>query len=109
MEYQTLPGSALDKDLGVIASQRRRLVLRFLNQESTDTASIDDIGDYVLQHSSVDEATDPERILTELYHQDLPKLEARGLVEYDLRSGDIRYHPNERIETILKFVTGRGG
>ncbi|UTF52000.1 hypothetical protein NGM29_09270 [Natronosalvus rutilus] len=46
-----------------------------------------------------------ERLLLDLYHNHLPKLEEAGLVEYDDRTETVRYHPNDHVEKLHQFVT----
>lgn len=45
-----------------------------------------------------------ERFAVEVHHVTLPKLRNAGFVEYDERSGSIRYHRHERFEAILERV-----
>nr|WP_121743792.1 hypothetical protein [Natronorubrum halophilum] len=46
-----------------------------------------------------------ERLLVDLQHNQLPKLEAAGLIEYDARTETVRYHPDDRVEKLHSFVT----
>lgn len=95
METSQTPGSRYDDPIDLMGAQRRRRVLRYLRQSSTDRATIDDIVD----HFADDSATDPETIRIDLHHRDLPKIAACDVIEYDSSNGDIRYCPTNRIET----------
>jgi DNA-binding transcriptional ArsR family regulator len=98
---------SLDGTLDVLADAQRRTVLRFLSDQSDNVASIEDLIrhlDTQEQTTGEEEATTPAQIETDLHHRHFPKLEEQGLVEYDLRSGQIRYNPDKSTEELLQVV-----
>lgn len=85
-----------DRIFGALSVRRRRYVLYYL--EHTEPATITDVARHVAawetdaSPASLDEEAEPvRRVLASLYHHHLPKLADHGLVEYDPRSGDIRF------------------
>lgn len=98
---------SLDGTLRVLADARRRMVLHFLCEQSDDVASIDDLIRFLDtegQTTGAERAGTPAQLETELHHRHFPKLEEQGLIEYDIRSGHIRYNPDETTEALLQFV-----
>lgn len=95
----------VDDVLNALADRRRRLVLYYLRDEGT--AGIDEVADHVAaaeEDVPVDGVTDEQRarVKTSLVHAHLPQLVDAGLVEYDRRTGVIRYaHPPTLLEKLL--------
>lgn len=92
--------SKLDRasSIKLVANQQRRSVLQYLIQSPTDQATVDELVDYLVEEST----SEPERVRIRLHHCDLPKLADHGVIDYDPRSGDVRYRPNDRIEVLLE-------
>lgn len=87
----------IDEAFRTLASERRRAVLYFFHGSSADVASVDDLVDHVAARSD-----DPrERVAIGLHHVTLPKLGETGVVEYDPRSGTVRYRGDSMVETLL--------
>ncbi len=47
-----------------------------------------------------------ETLAVQLRHTHLPKLTEYGVIELDHRNGDVRYHPDEQVETLLDSLPG---
>jgi hypothetical protein len=105
MESPQITGSTLDGDLSVLASQRRRLILQYLDQESTNPLSIDELVDHLVDNSS-ERTLGRKSIEIELHHKHLPKLEEYGLIEYDPRSGDVQSPPDAPLDRLLECLPG---
>lgn len=91
----------LDGTLDALADARRRAVLRVLSNQSDTVASVEDL----IRHlHPQDRATTPAQLETELHHHYLPKLAEQGLIEYDIRSGQIRYRSDKTTEELLQFI-----
>lgn len=93
----------LDDDLRLIADQERRLIIQYFIQESATQASLDDLIEHVVAHTDSDVTR--ETIELTLHHKNLPKLANHGLVEYDPRNGDIRYHSRDRIDRLVELIS----
>lgn len=104
MDSLEVSHSSLDDVLGLLADRQRRLILRYLIHGYSNQSSIDQLADYLVDTSPANRSTSRETVLILLQHKDLPALEQQGLIEYDPRTGDIRYHPNERIEALLECL-----
>ena len=99
------PVISTDKMLRLVSDRRRRRLLRLLadrgDGELTDLAdAIADDG--ASSGGAAREAS--ERVETKLYHVHLPLLADHGLVEFDSRSGTVRYRAHDDIEKQLRFV-----
>lgn len=74
-----------------LADPLRRETLCLLAKRGADTMPIADLVDYL-----TDLYDDPrEKVAMRLKHTHLPKLQAAGFVEYDERSGTVRYFHSE--------------
>ncbi|SDJ38100.1 DUF7344 domain-containing protein [Natronorubrum texcoconense] len=95
----------VDRLLGLLATHRRRHALYYLRE--LEVATVDEVARLVAEKpSSTAESTDIDARIEEtklaLKHVDLPKLTARDIVEYDRRSGMVRYRqPSARLTTLL--------
>lgn len=103
--------------LHLVADPRRRTILRQL-RENGGVTEIETLADVVTertaQSSPIEEAdpptsrTDEQRIArAELYHTHLPQLADAGVIEYDSRTGTVRYRSHDRVEALLGFVSSR--
>lgn len=88
----------------LLAEPVRWHVLRHLMQASTNHASLDELVNHLGTDTATGSDLGPERVRIRLHHCDLPKLADHGVIDYDPRSGDVRYHPNDRIEALLECL-----
>jgi hypothetical protein len=96
----------VDELLSLLSNRRRRDVLYCLSE--TDVASIESLATTIAAR----EASVPaervsldvrEEVLIDLYHAHLPKLADRRLIEYDRRSGTVRWSASsEELEALLE-------
>ena len=99
----------LDACLQLVADRHRRQVLHHLRREANGTTTFGDLVDQV--HSSVPDSKngplqDREELAIQLQHTHLPKLAEHGVVEFEHRSGTVRYQPDEQVETVLDSLPG---
>ncbi|MFC4451678.1 DUF7344 domain-containing protein [Halorussus aquaticus] len=97
----------IDRILKVLRNKERRKIVEHFANSDTDTASMEALADQLARLSvetdgSAESPTDATR--TQLHHVHLPKLEDHGVVEYDSRTGDVRYHSDERVESIVSSL-----
>lgn len=97
---------SLDELLSILGDYQRRALLECLWQQPDSTASVQDVAAYLLPkvEQNEDDATTHRDVQVELQHHHLPKLVDAGILEYDRRSQSIRYHKNERLETVYNRV-----
>lgn len=96
-----------DRIFTALSNRRRRYVLYYL--EHAEPATISEIARHVVAWetdtppAAIDDESDPVRhVLVALYHDHLPRLDDLGLIEYDHRSGDVRFRdcPEALLEVI---------
>lgn len=87
-----------DELLEVLCHHHRRQILRFLGKRPTNTATVDEFVAYV------DSPSGETALSTEMHHIHLPKLDDAGLVEWDARSGTIRYYPDPHCLDLLRTL-----
>lgn len=97
----------LDRKLRVLASRERRAILEHFITNETDAAELEVLSRKLARlkvdtNDAESPPTETAKIL--LHHVHLPKLADCDLVEYDPRSGVVRYHADEQTEAIVEFL-----
>lgn len=90
-----------------LADMRRRTALYFLIQRSDGVADIDELVEFITGGDHGTCPADRDVVAAELHHRHLPKLEDVGVVEYDVRSGTVRYRGNEFVTDLVDRTMGR--
>lgn len=75
----------LDATLELLSDQRRRYVLYYLREQGSPV-SIDELADQVTMWES-DHAADRGQLLADLHHNQLPRLDDAGVVNFDPEDG----------------------
>lgn len=93
----------LDACLRLVADHHRRRILQRLQREAHGATGFGDLVDELSDSrpGPDDESPDRERLAIQLQHTHLPKLADYGVVEYDRRSGAVRYQPDPLLEMVL--------
>ena len=88
---------SLDRLFKLLANRRRRYTLYYLEMAETPVVTLDDLAAQVVQWECQwddrgQTATDThrEQICVDLHHNQLPRLAAAGLIDYDARTQTIR-------------------
>lgn len=88
-------GSTFDRLFTVLADQRRRYVLYYLQMSSRDVVQYDHLVTQVAEWETESDAPatedHQEEIEIALQHHHLPRLEDYGMIDYDPRTKTIRY------------------
>lgn len=86
-----------------LSSEHRRQVLRYFQTAKDEVATIDGLIDHIIEEGE----GGPTRDQLELtfHHVTLPKLADLGVIEYDNRSGSVRYREPPVVERVLTVVT----
>lgn len=82
---------------------RREIIYFFEKSVEGDTTNLDELSDHIV--SRIPES-DRAHLATKLLHLHLPKLRDGGWLEFDRRSGSIRYHGHESATELLTDVLG---
>lgn len=100
------PAGRIDEAFELLADAERRYALYYLHSMDDDVASFAELADYVVARDadSVTDLEDGDGTLERLHGNHLPKLEEAGVVEYDARSGDVRYHSSPLLERGLALA-----
>ncbi|WP_255196535.1 DUF7344 domain-containing protein [Halorarius litoreus] len=102
--YHSMTNNSLEACLYLIADPHRRRIIHNLRHGATGTTTVAELVDQLHSPGSPSEtgpSQDRDEFAIHLHHTHLPKLAEHGVVELDQRSGAIRYHPDEQVETVL--------
>lgn len=89
----------IDRVLILLSSHLRREVVRYCeSSEHDEVIAVDDLLDSLDQRVST---MDRKRLAVELHHVHLPHLESEGWIEFDSRTGNIRYYGYDCAEPYL--------
>ena len=99
--------SSLDAVLGVLANQRRRYALYYLQDQTT--ATLQEVADQVASLETEEGEQTPEsvptdQVYTDFYHRHLPKLVDANLIEYDPREELVRYDCPRQLERVVDII-----
>lgn len=101
---------SLDTVFSLLASRRRRLVcLHFARADETAT-EVTDLAERVAAMEAAGEPSDALRAEVEaaLRHVHLPKLADADVVDYDHRSGSVRYWRQATLEEYVEHAAAHG-
>lgn len=93
---------SLDELLSILAVERRRHIIYYFREATTEVATIDDLVEHLLAHH--DSTIDREQAKVTLHHQTLPTLDAAGIIEYDGRSDSVHYLGHSRLRQLVDVV-----
>ncbi|UPV72812.1 hypothetical protein M0R89_09645 [Halorussus limi] len=99
----TMNDSTLNQAFDLLRNQRRRYVLKTLHTEPETVFSVDKIADNVLTHDP--EAGDRDSVLVDLHHKILPRLADESIIDFDARTGTVRYRGGELVDDLLVTLT----
>jgi len=97
----------IDDVFGVLADWRRREICRFFVETGVENASVDDLAMLVAGCRPADTEGPPpahDELVAVLEERHLPHLDAAGVVDYDARSGTVRYWGQPTVEKWLEHV-----
>ena len=89
-----------DTVFDVLADRDRRATLHFL-RNSPDVVSFETLAAHIAEREVGPGGRDRGQLVVRLHHVTVPKLADAGLLEYDARSGSIRYRGHPVVETCL--------
>lgn len=97
----------IDSVLTVLADWRRREICLFFMETDAETATVEELAILVAgcRPATATDGESHEETVTELTETHLPCLEAGGVVDYDSRSGRVRYWGQPTVEKWLEHIT----
>lgn len=95
-----------DDILVILGHPLRREILRYCAEQSKRETDLDALTDHLVAERGDDEA-ERERIALLLHHLHLPRLADDGIVEFDPKSGQVRYQPDDELERLIGRMQGQ--
>lgn len=97
---------SLDAILDLLANRRRRHLIEYLQDVPRDVGSFEEATKYIITQLAIRTGEQPNHddVQSSLQHIHIPKLADAGVVEYDIRSQELRYRQNERLETLFEAI-----
>lgn len=97
----------VDRILKLLANKERRRVVDYFSRNGADTETVEVLGARLTQLMVDADGThesSTEVAQARLHHVHLPELQEYGIVEYDARTGHVRYRPDEQVEDAVRFL-----
>jgi hypothetical protein len=88
----------IDERFALLDQYERRCIIHFLRETGAGHARFGDVVSHVQKQDPTPEEVDQ---LAGVLHHHLPKLATINLLEFDSRSGMVRYHGDELVEALL--------
>lgn len=110
-EVEDLP---LDVVFEILSNQRRRLLLRYLDELSEETATLSDLAEHIaaIENETTSQgltAQQRKRVYVGLYQCHLPKMASSGIVKFDKNRGTVSVGPNlDQLEPYLDVDSEEG-
>lgn len=93
------PGPDQDALFHLLSDELRRYALRYLSAANDEAVHEDQLMDYVAEKTG----RPRWKVQRRMHHQHLPKLEKQGVIEYDRRTGEMRYD-EPPLDEVKKFL-----
>lgn len=93
---------SVDATFYILSNRRRRYVCRYLVEADDGIAEFDalveQVVDWEVEADGEEKEDHEKRVESDLFHAHLPQLADAGLLDYDDRSGTVRYWGHPRID-----------
>ena len=93
----------IDDALDVLSDSNRRGMMYALTEGESDQFSYDELVDEMVERGYVDESA-RETFEVSLTHSHLPKMDEKGVINYDQENGYIERVPHEKVEEIVESL-----
>jgi len=96
----------VDDVFGLLADWRRRAVCLYFADESVSSTEVDTLATAVAQRGMgrVDDDTDESAVRDALVEEHLPRLDRAGVLDFDERSGSVRYWGQPTVEKWAEYA-----
>lgn len=95
----------IDDLISVLDHRIRREVIHYLVNERHPETDLDAIAAHIAEvRKGAGESIEQEQLALRLHHLHLPKLADTGLIEFDPRSGLVRYLSDSKMENLLESI-----
>lgn len=101
-----MSSAALDEILDVLSHYQRRSIIQHLRDAEGRRHALDEVITNLqdVERQAHGEAPGEDHLLSHLVHVHGPKLDDAGLIDYDVESRVVWYHPNEKYEQLLEQI-----
>jgi len=95
-----------DQILELLGQYQRREIVRHLRNSPDEGSSLDDLVAYLesVERERTTSVPGQNHLLSVVVHIHGPKLEAAGLIDFDVPGRELRYYPDERVEGMLDCI-----
>ena len=96
----------VDDVFGLLADWRRRAVCLYFADEGVSSTEVDTLATAVAQRGMgrVDDDTDESAVRDALVEEHLPRLDRAGVLDFDERSGSVRYWGQPTVEKWAEYA-----
>jgi hypothetical protein len=101
----TTDSLSVSEQCELLASNRRRAILRYLTARPGEPVDRDELADFLLAHG---EEADRQDIILTLQHAHLPKLADAGVITYQREQRQLTYRGSRELGQLLDFLENRG-
>lgn len=95
-------GRSIDDTLEILQHRYRRDIIEYFRISNGVTAELPDLVAYIMDKREPSVGND--EISSQLHHLHLPCLARAQIIEWDPRSGQVLYHPDDQLETWLERI-----
>lgn len=96
---------SVDKTLRILEDPLRRDIIDCCASSTEQIFDVEELADTVAIARG---DTDRDELLTAMHHHHLPLLAETGVIDFDPQGGQLRYRPDERVETWLRRIHDEG-
>lgn len=93
--------SPVDKTLKILGDPLRRDIIDCCASSPEQIVDVDELVDTV---AGARGETDRDELLIAMHHHHLPLLAETGVIDFDPQGGQLRYNPDELVETWLRRI-----
>lgn len=93
-------GIDTDDVLTAMSARYRRILLEYLLTQPDDILEIDEAATYIATETE----SDTSEVYVTLFHHHAPLLRASGIVDFDRRSGVVRYDGSEQVTEMIEAI-----
>lgn len=105
-DSSTLSADLVSRIFNILSDYTRRCMLRYLVSNKGATVTVDGLAKHV--NASLYERPDAtlslEELKIDIHHNHLPRLDDLSIIDYDVRTKQIRYWENELVEASLAEI-----
>lgn len=97
---------SLETCLELLSNRQRRSIMRFFLDSDRDHATVDELVSAIVEYEGRETGRRPghDSVAATLYHVHLPRFAEAGVLEYDSRHLEVRFHGNEHLAEVYEQI-----